>query len=88
MLYWFCHTSTCIRHGCTCVPHPEPPTHRPPHTIPLGHPSAPAPGVQASKNCFHIFSFTTGISNSYYFYKSVQKTVKILAFDINKETKS
>ena len=38
-----CHTSTCIRHGCTCVPHPEPPSHLPPHTIPLGHPSAPAP---------------------------------------------
>ena len=25
ILYWFCHTSTCIRHGYTCVPHPEPP---------------------------------------------------------------
>ena len=43
ILYWFCHTSTCIRHGCTCVPHPEPPSHLPPHIIPLGHPSAPAP---------------------------------------------
>ena len=43
ILYWFCHTSTCIRHGCTHVPHPEPPSHLPPHTIPLGHPSAPAP---------------------------------------------
>ena len=43
ILYWFCHTSTCIRHGCTCVPHPEPPSHLPPHTIPLGHPSAPSP---------------------------------------------
>ena len=43
ILYWFCHTSTCIRHGCTRVPHPEPPSHLPPHTIPLGHPSAPAP---------------------------------------------
>src|SRR5574340_457495 len=43
ILYWFCHTSTCIRHGCTGVPHPEPPSHLPPHTIPLGHPSAPAP---------------------------------------------
>ena len=28
ILYWFCHTSTCIRHGCTHVPHPEP--HLPP----------------------------------------------------------
>ena len=42
ILYWFCHTSTWIRHGCTCVPHPEPPSHLPPRTIPLGHPSAPA----------------------------------------------
>ena len=44
ILYWFCHTSTWIRHGCTHVPHPEPPSHLPPHTIPLGHPSAPALG--------------------------------------------
>ena len=43
ILYWFCHTSTCIRHRCTRVPNPEPPSHLPPHTIPLGHPSAPAP---------------------------------------------
>jgi len=27
ILYWFCHTSTCIRHGCTRVPHPKPPSH-------------------------------------------------------------
>ena len=43
ILYWFCHTSTCICHGCTHVPHSEPPSNLPPHTIPLGHPSAPAP---------------------------------------------
>ena len=43
ILYWFCHTSTCIRHGYTRVPHTEPPSHLPPHTIPLDHPSAPAP---------------------------------------------
>ena len=45
ILYWFCHTSTWIRHGHTCVPHPEPPSHLPPRTIPLGHPSAPAPSI-------------------------------------------
>ena len=45
ILYWFCHTSTWIRHGCTRVPHPEPPSHLPPSTIPLGHPSAPAPSI-------------------------------------------
>ena len=28
ILYWFCHTSTCICHECTRVPHPEP--HLPP----------------------------------------------------------
>ena len=36
------HTSTCIHHGCTRVPHPEPCSHLTPHTIPLGHSSAPA----------------------------------------------
>ena len=30
---------------CTCVSHPEPPSHLPPHPIPLGHPSAPAPST-------------------------------------------
>ena len=33
---------TWISHGCTCVPHPEPPSHLPPHPIPQGYPSAPA----------------------------------------------
>ena len=38
----FCHTFTWISHGCTCVPHHEPPSHLPPHPIPQGHPRAPA----------------------------------------------
>ena len=45
ILYWFCHTSTWIHHGCTHVPHPKPPSHLPSRTIPLGHPSAPAPSI-------------------------------------------
>ena len=45
ILYWFCHTSTWICHGYTCIPNPESPSHLPPHTIPLGHPSAPAPSI-------------------------------------------
>ena len=35
----FCHTLTWISHGCTCVLHPEPHSHLPPHPIPQGHPS-------------------------------------------------
>ena len=35
----FCHTLTWISHGFTCVPHPDPPSHLPPHPIPLGLPS-------------------------------------------------
>ena len=38
----FCHTLTWISHGFTCVPHPDPPSHLPLHSIPLGLPSAPA----------------------------------------------
>ena len=45
ILYWFCHTSTWIHHGCTRAPHPEPPSHLPPCTISPGHPSAPAPSI-------------------------------------------
>ena len=46
ILYWFCHISKWIRHRYTCVPHPEPSSLLPPHTIPLGRPSAPAPSIQ------------------------------------------
>jgi len=45
-LYLFCHISTWIHHRCTRVPRPEPPSNLPPSTIPLGHPSAPAPSIQ------------------------------------------
>jgi len=46
ILYWFCHISKWICHRYTRVPHPEPSSLLPPHTIPLGHPSAPAPSIQ------------------------------------------
>ena len=46
VLYWFCHISKWICHRYTCVAHPEPSSLLPPHTIPLGHPSAPAPSIQ------------------------------------------
>ena len=41
----FFHTLIWISLGFTCVPHPEPPSHLPPHPIPLGHPSAPVPST-------------------------------------------
>ena len=37
----FCHTLTWISHGFTCVPHPNSPSHLPPHPILLGLPSVP-----------------------------------------------
>ena len=46
ILYWFCQIPTWIRHWYTCVSHPEPSSILPPHTIPLGHPSATAPSIQ------------------------------------------
>ena len=45
VLYWFCHTLTWIRHGCTWVPNPELPSQLPPHIISLDHPCAPAPSI-------------------------------------------
>ena len=36
ILYWFCHILKWICHRYTCVPHPEPSSLLPPHTIPLG----------------------------------------------------
>ena len=43
ILYWFCHTSTGIRHGCTCIPHPEPPSHFLSYTILFSFPSLLSP---------------------------------------------
>ena len=41
----FCHTLKWNSHGFTCVPHPDPPSHRPLHPLPLGFPSAPGPSA-------------------------------------------
>ena len=51
ILYWFCHTSTWICHGYTGVPNPEPPSHLPRHTIPLG---------------LRFFHFVASISTSFF----------------------
>ena len=56
----FCHISTWIHHRYTRVPHPEPSSLLPPHTIPLGCPSAPAPSIQyrASNLDWQLVSYT------------------------------
>ena len=45
ILKWFCLTLTWIHHGCTCGPHPEPPSHLPSilslWVIPVQQPQAP-----------------------------------------------
>ena len=63
ILYWFCYISKWIHHRYTCVPHPEPSSLLPPHTIPLGR---PAHQPQASSivhwtwtgDSFHIWYYT------------------------------
>ena len=46
ILYWFCHISKWILHRYTRLPHTERSSFLPPHIIPLGHPSAPAPSIE------------------------------------------
>ena len=61
LLYWFCHISKWICHRYTCAPHPEPTSLLPPHTIPLGRPSAPAPSIQyrtSNLDLFHTWYYT------------------------------
>ena len=43
ILYWFCHTSTCILHGCMHVPHSEPPLPPPSPYHPSGSSQCTSP---------------------------------------------
>ena len=61
----FCHTLTWICHGCTRVPHPDPPSHLPPHPIPQGHPSAPAPSILYHASDLDWRSFSHMISDMF-----------------------
>ena len=59
----FCHASTWIHHGCTCVPHPEPPSHLPPipslWVIPVHQPQASCIMHQTwIGDSFHIWYYT------------------------------
>ena len=44
----FAITSTCICHGCTHVPNPEPPSHHPPHNHPSGSSQCTSPKLPIS----------------------------------------
>ena len=48
----FCHTLTWNSHGCTCVPHPEPPAHLPPHLTP--HACPQCTGFEFPVSCIEL----------------------------------
>ena len=82
ILYWFCHISKWIRHRYTCVPYPEPSSLFPPHTIPLDHPSAPAPNIQyrASNLDWHLISYM--IFYMFHCYFRAEMLVKFVSFTL------
>ena len=61
-------------HRYTCVPHPEPSSLLPPHSMPLGRPSAPAPSIQ------YRASTWTGISFHTWYFTCFNAILKIHAF--------
>ena len=77
ILYWFCQISKWICPRYTWVPHPEPSSLLPPHTIPLGRPSAPAPSIQhhASNLDWRLVSYMILYVFQCHSPKSSQKTV-------------
>ena len=90
ILYWVCHTLTWTCHGCTCVPHPEPPSHLPPQTIPLSHPSAPAPSIlyhASNLDCFKFcWHYLPGITSSVLFvFCTGHPSNKVCAYFWNRE---
>ena len=57
ILYWFCHTSTCICHGCTHVPHPEPPSRLPPQYHPSRSSQCTSPKPPVSNLDWRFISY-------------------------------
>ena len=84
----FCHTLTWISHGCTSVPHPEPPPYTLPipslKVIPMHHPWAPCLMHWTwTGDLFHIWKyacFSAILSNhpTLAFSHRVQKTVQCI----------
>ena len=73
----FCHTLTWTSHGFTCIPHPDPPSHLPPHPIPLGLPSL------SSFECsmqWVIFNFKILMKYLWIFFHILQKNKDIIIY--------
>ena len=54
ILYWFCHTSTCIRHRCIRVRHPEP--------LPLSSPYHPSGSSQCTSPKLPVSCIEPGLA--------------------------
>ena len=76
ILYWFCHTSTWICLWYTRIPHLEPSSLLPPHTILLGRPSAPAPSIQYRASNLDLFLYGSQAKNEFYIFFNCWKKVK------------
>ena len=62
----FCHTLKWKGLGFTCLPHPDPPSHHPPHLLPPGPPRAPGPRACLlhptwAGNLFHPWFFCVSL---------------------------
>ena len=80
ILYWFCHTSTWIHHGCTWVPNPEPLSHLLPHTISLGHSRAPAPNILYPASNLDVISWQ--LSNIQFILLTIVTMLYIIPFKL------
>ena len=88
-MYWFCQISKWIHHRYTCVPHPEPSSLLPPHSIPLGRPSAPAPSIQylASNLDWRLVSYILYMFQCHspkFFKKDIILVIWTLKYNISK----
>ena len=64
ILYWFCHTSTWIRHRRTCVPHPEPPLPLPSPYNPSGSSQCTSPKHPVSNLNWQFVSYMDLLKHS------------------------
>ena len=87
IFYWFCHIMTWIRHGCTCVPPPEPPCQLPPHPIPLD--GARGWSSQCTSPEHHVSCIEPGLAihSTYNIHVSMPFSQTILPFPLPTKSK-